>query len=255
MSSHLKNSVVLVADDHPVNLALMQYLLQQAGAIVFAAADGNQLMSNLLLHPEASLLLLDVQMPGKNGKQCAAEIRQQSRFNNIKLVAISAENDEHEKLDCLHAGFDAYLVKPLSLDKLNHIMDSLNGNVLTANKAKAAVTIKPLLLSYLDMVSMHDSEMAMEIINETRKTAPSLIAEIDNAISTKSYLTAAAHLHKLKGLIAIMEFEPLLEKIKATEHNIKELQYQGLYHWFNLQEWQYTLHKNLEEAVAVVSKW
>jgi CheY-like chemotaxis protein len=110
---------ILVVDDNPDILCVMQAALEQAGYEVQTAAEGGQALE-LLSKRNAGLLITDIFMPGQDGIETLRECK--SRFPQTRIIAMSAGGGSGGKLDYLPAaaliGADATLRKPFEVDQL-----------------------------------------------------------------------------------------------------------------------------------------
>jgi CheY-like chemotaxis protein len=108
---------LLVVDDVPQNRAMMLDLLQDAGFIVAAAANGLECLVQLdSFKPD--LILMDVMMPVMDGNETTRQIRHMPPWADIPIVAVTASasaEDEHKSMD---AGANAFLAKPIDHDLL-----------------------------------------------------------------------------------------------------------------------------------------
>ena len=111
----LKNYKVLVVDDAKENARLFKYYLEQAGASVCVANDGFDALEESR-REEFDLILLDLQMPGKDGFQVIKELR--SEDYRKPIVALTAHAMQEEKLNTKKAGFDGHITKPVKPDIL-----------------------------------------------------------------------------------------------------------------------------------------
>lgn len=100
---------ILVADDDPQILQILQLLLSSEGYEVLSAENG--LRVGEMISREVDLYLLDVDMPGQNGIMTAAQIRKQFETPIVFLTAYSGESD---KVMGFSVGADDYIVKPFS---------------------------------------------------------------------------------------------------------------------------------------------
>lgn len=102
---------ILVADDEARMRKLVRDFLTRAGYDVIEAADGEEALDKFYANKDIKLVILDVMMPGYNGYEVCAEIREKSTVPVIILTAKSAEEDE---LEGFENGADEYITKPFS---------------------------------------------------------------------------------------------------------------------------------------------
>jgi len=104
---------VLVADDNPDNMKLVElHLKGETGLRLYRAANGKEAL-DLLARNVFSLVLMDIEMPVMNGLTAVKALRATPDGKEIPVLGFSAENDPARIKECLAAGFSDYLVKPV----------------------------------------------------------------------------------------------------------------------------------------------
>jgi len=130
---------ILVAEDHPVNLKLVTKLLEKRSLVPTVATNGEDVL-RALDGNTFDLILMDVQMPGMDGLQTAAAIREREKLSggHIPILAMTAHAMNRDREKCLEAGMDAYVSKPVSPAELYRAIDELlNGPVATGSQYPA----------------------------------------------------------------------------------------------------------------------
>ncbi|NOZ26459.1 MAG: response regulator transcription factor [Chloroflexi bacterium] len=106
----MSKATVLVVDDEPNILSVVQAYLQQEGFTVYTAADGlSALKAARAYRPD--LIVLDIMLPGLDGIEVLRRLRQES---NVYVLMLTAKADETDKIVGLTMGADDYLTKPFS---------------------------------------------------------------------------------------------------------------------------------------------
>ncbi len=105
---------ILIVDDEPRYLRLLEANLKTEGYNVVTAADGVQAIEAFSSHP-ADLVLLDIMMPRLDGFATCQRIRQ---FSNVPIIMLTAKGEEQDRVKGLDLGADDYLVKPFSATEL-----------------------------------------------------------------------------------------------------------------------------------------
>jgi CheY-like chemotaxis protein len=104
---------VFAVDDNPVNLRRLVDLLKSVGLGVRAATSGARALEAMRLAPP-DVVLLDVEMPGQDGFQVAAELRADPAMAAVRIVFVSANDGALERMRAFHASAADYLTKPFS---------------------------------------------------------------------------------------------------------------------------------------------
>ena len=131
---------VLIVDDDPDILRIVQFYLKKQKYLTYTATNGEEALAALYEHPSIDLVLSDVMMPRMNGLELLQAIRADGRFADISVVLISAEGQTAKKVAGLEMGADDYITKPFNFDELmarvrNHIrLRRLQREVLQKNQ-------------------------------------------------------------------------------------------------------------------------
>ena len=113
--------LVLVVDDHEMNLELARDLLERRGCEVILARDGEEALE-LARSRKPELILLDLAMPGMDGFAVAAGLKADPRTNFIPVVALTALAMRGDDERVRAAGFDGYLPKPVQRAALDSML-------------------------------------------------------------------------------------------------------------------------------------
>jgi len=105
---------ILVVDDEPRYLALVQINLETAGYAVITAMDGQQAV-DAVASQKPDIILLDVMMPVMDGFTACERIRE---FSSVPIIILTAKGEERDRVRGLDAGADDYIVKPFSAQEL-----------------------------------------------------------------------------------------------------------------------------------------
>lgn len=103
---------ILIADDEPDILEIIQFNLQAEGYEVITAKNGNEAIDKAQLH-RPDLIILDVMMPGKTGTEVCHTLRLQPAFKETLIIFLSALSDETNEIKGLESGADDYITKPI----------------------------------------------------------------------------------------------------------------------------------------------
>jgi two-component system, sensor histidine kinase and response regulator len=116
---------ILLAEDNPVNRKVATRILEKAGHNVTVACDGLRALETLD-QGNFDLVFMDVQMPVMDGFEATSRIREKERAtgSHIPIVAMTAHTMKGDRENCLAAGMDAYVSKPVHPDELLRVADS-----------------------------------------------------------------------------------------------------------------------------------
>ncbi len=120
---------ILLAEDNPVNRRVAQRMLEKMGHSVALAETGRQAVE-AAARERFDLIFMDVQMPEMDGFKATAQIRR-NEHRRTPIIAMTAHAMNGHREQCLRAGMDDYLAKPIHLDALTAVMTQ----VLTSSLA------------------------------------------------------------------------------------------------------------------------
>ncbi|HEV8180785.1 MAG TPA: response regulator, partial [Candidatus Angelobacter sp.] len=105
---------ILIADDKATSRELLRTVLERQGYAITEAADGEEALQKALAEPP-DLILLDLQMPRRNGYEVLGELRKDPRHAEVPIIAITASAMQGDREKALAAGFTGYMAKPVAL--------------------------------------------------------------------------------------------------------------------------------------------
>lgn len=131
---------ILMADDDEEDFYIFSVALDEipTPVILSRVIDGEQLM-NKLEQERPDILLLDLFMPCKNGKECLQEIRSQSRYDDLPILICTSFTDPSSIDFCFKGGANLYLIKPNSIRELGNLLQEvlLNRHKLISHISKS----------------------------------------------------------------------------------------------------------------------
>ena len=111
---------IFVVDDSPVNRLVMKALLEKLGITdIELAENGKAALDKLKNDPSFDMVLTDMWMPVMDGAELVKSIREDKRLAKLKVCSITA--DVEARLTYKAQGFDALLLKPVTIDKLSSL--------------------------------------------------------------------------------------------------------------------------------------
>ena len=127
---------ILVAEDNPVNQRLAVRMLEKMGHLVAVAQTGKEAL-DALRAGKFDLVLMDLQMPEMDGFAATREIRkaEQGRQEHVSVIAMTAHAMKGDREECLAAGMDDYLAKPINSEELRQVIERM----MTARKEPVSI--------------------------------------------------------------------------------------------------------------------
>jgi PAS domain S-box-containing protein len=209
---------VLLAEDNEFNAQHLERLLGMRGHRVQLANNGREALA-LAEQTIFDLLLLDIQMPELDGFQViqALREREKSAGGHLPVIALTARSRKEDRQQCLAAGMDDYLSKPIRAADLFAAMErvvSARGVSPTAPKPHAfprdqpGVGVRGDYLSVLDPVVLLAAcggiaKLLEEMCQNFRSQAPALLAEVTGALRNHDAARLREAAHRLYGTITI----------------------------------------------------
>ena len=183
---------ILVAEDNPINQAIIKEQLEALGCSVTLAANGEQALQ--LWQPQAfDLVLTDVNMPLMNGYELARTLR--AHDPQLPIIGVTANAMREEGVRCLAVGMNAWIVKPLSLQ-------TLRAQLVKLCKVKAPVEPPP--EPFDDHVQLSD-KMRPLFISSVQQDLQRLGA----ALAQRDARALAQLLHSASGALGAVQALPL----------------------------------------------
>jgi len=113
---------ILLVDDDVRNVFALTSALEQRGAKVAVGRNGFEAIARLNELDAVDLVLMDVMMPGMDGLEATRRIRQDPRFTRLPIIAVTAKAMKDDQEQCLAAGANDYLAKPIDLTRLYSLL-------------------------------------------------------------------------------------------------------------------------------------
>ncbi len=113
---------ILLVDDDVRNIFALTSAIEQKGALVEIARNGHEALDKLDTVPDIDLVLMDIMMPGMDGLEATRRLRADPRFARLPVIAITAKAMKDDQEQCLAAGANDYLPKPIDLSRLYSLL-------------------------------------------------------------------------------------------------------------------------------------
>jgi len=123
LALNFNQTKILIVEDNRINMLLAKKLIKRIipNCIIFEASDGKEAIK-LYKKEKLDIILMDIQMPKKNGFETTLEIRKLSHSENPPIIALTAGIFVEEKEKCLNSGMNDYISKPIIQSDLEQIL-------------------------------------------------------------------------------------------------------------------------------------
>ncbi len=197
---------MLVADDHPVNREVLVRQLELLGIAADSAEDGVEALAAWARGGYAAILT-DIHMPAMDGYQLVQRIRAAEaatdRRPRTPVIAVTANALKGEEQRCLAVGMDAYITKPISMERLRLTLERWlpirERSVEVAEAARPGDGAAAIDASVLAAWLGDDAAAIASLLRKFASTAVESEAEIATAMRQGNLAVVSAAAHKLNG--------------------------------------------------------
>lgn len=113
---------ILIAEDNVINQKLTIRIMEKMGFKTDVVANGEEVIE-ALEHKKYDIILMDVQMPEMDGKEATQKIRKEyEHANDLVIIALTAAAKQEDQDECLEAGMDGYVSKPINFENLHGVI-------------------------------------------------------------------------------------------------------------------------------------
>ncbi len=218
---------ILLAEDHPINQLVAEELLKRMGHTVTLAQDGREAV-NAYRAKSFDLVLMDIQMPLMDGFEATAAIRsiESERGTHTPIVAMTAHALDGYREQCLAKGMDGYISKPVRVPVLLSVIEELKAKRVEGNEEKHVPTPSKHNASagrvVFDRTALLEQCMGNEhlvqlLASKFLETAPTLLQEIEHAVSCSDGDALRRSAHTLKGASGSMCAQRMFDASRNLE--------------------------------------
>jgi len=211
---------ILVAEDNLVNQRLMSRMLEKRGFEVAVASDGREAVEALEAGP-FDLVLMDIQMPTLDGLEATKIIREKEKQtgDHLPIVAATAHARKEDQEECLKAGMDAFITKPIRMAALLKTVRQ----VLSASRVGEATVPPPSAASGLSRNALlegmdGDVDLLRQVIALFQTDSPEMLHKLENALFDRNPKETARIAHAIKGSVGNFGETPVLTTIRDLEN-------------------------------------
>ena len=206
---------ILVAEDGLVNQQVARSLLERAGHRVLVVVNGKEAVE-AVERDTFDLVLMDVQMPELDGLQATAVIRTREKAHggHVPILALTAHAMKGDRDQCLAAGMDGYVAKPIRAKELYAAIDhAVPPPEVPAEPSGPAVFDRVAALEQ----AADSEELLRDLLDTFAGEAPALLTQLTAALAAGDAPTAQRAAHTLKGSAAAIAARAVAAAAAAVE--------------------------------------
>jgi two-component system sensor histidine kinase/response regulator len=199
---------ILLAEDSPTNQLIATINLEQAGHLVKVVDNGQKAVEALDDEP-FDLVLMDVYMPEMDGLEATRTIRQSEEVSgqHIPIIAMTGTDTQKHRQECLQAGMDGFIVKPVTQRELHEVMALLlpkekDSQVEEPQEAGSSPFILSVNLYEALKVVDGDVELLRHVVEMFLEEYSTQMAALRDALAQQDAPGVEGAAFKLKGVLA-----------------------------------------------------
>jgi signal transduction histidine kinase/DNA-binding response OmpR family regulator len=229
----LAGARILLVEDNPINQELAHDLLGRAGVVLITADNGEQALERLA-HDDFDAVLMDCQMPVMDGYAATRALRQQQRWRELPVIAMTANAMVGDREKVLAAGMNDHVAKPIKVDELFTTLARWIRRPAGTRAARAALGNDPLydrlarmfveretrfLERFAAARAAADGAAMTRLAHDLKSVAATLGAQALShaAAALEQACVEHASAHTVDGLLAVVaaELEPAFNGVRA----------------------------------------
>jgi PAS domain S-box-containing protein len=232
-ASRLPGVRVLVVDDNDINREVAQQILEEDGAVVHQAGDGQEALDWLADHPDGvDIVLMDVQMPRLDGYATTRRLRADARWQDLPVLALTAGAFRELREGALASGMNDFIAKPFQVDQVIALIQHWTGRRpepvaggLAAGTAGAEPTAATAAVSGIDRAVALKQWRTIETYRTYLDKFVSRYAGVGRELATLcrdgDRAAAAALAHKLIGVAGSLALPRVLDLTRQLDRRLK----------------------------------
>ncbi|MDP3147775.1 MAG: response regulator [Ignavibacteria bacterium] len=219
---------ILLAEDNFVNQKVAIKIFDKLGYRIDVAGNGYEVL-DAIENIEYDIIFMDVHMPEMDGLDASREINKlYGKENRPKIIAMTANAMQGDREECMAAGMDDYIAKPVRLESLQDSLENWGSILIKQNSMRYMLAHEKFLTEYIDeskiaflddLPTEEDLKFFIEILDIYLTDTPKLIEQIIDACRHQKGNDLVFAAHKLKGGSVTLG----LEKITQISADLEEL--------------------------------
>ena len=239
-----RGMTILLAEDNKINQSVIKNLLKDTGIILEIANNGEEAIKKLYNNSDVKLIFMDISMPVMNGYDAAKSIRNDDRFKEIPIVALTANTQPSDIEKSIASGMQEHMGKPFNIPAfygaiVKYLSRSKDTNVpfleedepidTTQNRVNEAEKVEPVQPQEGSMIEPEkglelaggDKELYKELLQEFVQMYKDAPEKLRLMIENEEYELGQKLSHDIKGVSANLGLMKSFEAIRELEMTFK----------------------------------
>ncbi len=231
----LSGKHILLAEDNAVNQQVVKEFLQLSGITIDIANNGIEALK-LLENNTYDAILMDMHMPEMGGIEATKHIRQQDRFKELPVIALTASETQENRDECRVAGMNDFVSKPINPVELISVLclslgahsDLTNAPTIMPESSseqhsqKNHLELKGFDFSNLFKLVAGNQEIVISLLRTFREDTESSLIALETSISNHDLEAARKQVHAVKGAAGNLGATALLSAANGFEETLRQ---------------------------------
>lgn len=226
---------ILLAEDNEINQQVASELFESVGFKIEIANNGAEVLKliNRNVPEYFDIIIMDLQMPIMDGYMATKEVRKNDKFNNIPIVAMTADAMSGVKENCIEIGMNDFITKPINPEEVFKILLKWIKPKLGKKEAKTIITNSQVKEVFIPEITGIDINDGLSRINNNRALFYKLLKKFHEtninfketlleAYNTGDFETAERTAHTVKGVAGNIGAKKLFITAGILENRLRE---------------------------------
>jgi len=221
LEKKIKNISILLAEDDTISARLFMEMLKKMGLTCKHVISGTEAFKSVK-EKNYHIIFMDVRMPEMDGITATRKIRKMKKGEDQPaIIAVSAYATTEEENNCLKAGMNSYITKPIDMNRIIEIIEKY-GKAPVKHNPRKKVNSRSKCISVMMKETQIDEKTCEELIEAFIKQSKSLTKIIREKITIGNTEDVSRPLHRLKGSSANIRAKHIYDNIVQAEKSFIE---------------------------------
>lgn len=213
---------VLVAEDHPVNQAVIGAILSLQGYDYKIVENGLEVVQTVA-EEAFDVILMDIQMAGMDGYQATSEIRNREANTgaHVRIIAVTANTTESDQAAFIAAGMDGYIAKPVDPAQLIAVLAGVEVSDVSIAKPDPDAPLQVFNQAHLHAQVLGQTVPSMQMATLFLSELPANITALEQAVAENDTAQIVRTAHKMGGAAAMLGAEQMALLAEQLEKDAK----------------------------------